>query len=213
MALYDIVKAFDITHVAYLIMVMECMSFPEQFRSWIQMLHRGATTKLLLREGKLSDPINITVSERQGDPWAMTGYILQFEPFLRALEKAVTGITLGLPRVTLTQNPGSYTERGPGFADDYGIVTTNEQDLKTVDEMSKRYEEQSGALLSRNNKSKVIFLGALKNPTKRPALPVQYLKEVTECKVFGFIVKDTVQETIERTWQSRLNNMRQKFIQ
>ena len=158
LALYDMIKAFDRTHVSYLNLVMDHMNFPAEFRLWILMLHRGASTKLLLSGGRLSDPISIKVSERQGDPWAMIGYIIQFEPFLRALERVVTGVTLGLPRVTMTPNPGSHTEKGPAFADDYGVITTNEKDLLQIDQLTKRYEEQSGALLSRNNKSKVMYL-------------------------------------------------------
>ena len=213
LALYDMVKAFDRTHVAYLDLVLDQMNFPEQFRSWILMLHRGATTRLIFKDGRLSDLIRIKVSERQGDPWAMTGYILQFEPFLRALEKAVTGVTLGLPRVNMMPNPTSHTEKGPAFADDYGIITTNEQDLLTVDQVSRRYEEQSGALLSRNKKSKVIFLGAWRDQARRPPLPITYLREVEETKVFGFWISHSVKQTIRRTWEERIRMMRGKFMQ
>ena len=213
LALYDMVKAFDRTHVAYMSLVMEYMNFPEQFRSWIFMLHRGATTRLLYGEGRMSENIHIKVSERQGDPWAMTGYIIQFEPFLRALEKVVTGVTLGLPRITMTPNPGSHTEKGPAFADDYGIITTNEQDLLKIDQLTMRYEEQSGALLSRNKKSKVLFLGAWKDSTKRPILPVKYLREVKETKVFGFVVTSSLQETVTKTWEEKIKKMRGKFIE
>ena len=99
LALYDLFKAHDRVHVAYLDLVMEFMNFPPQFRAWIRTLHRGATTKLIL----LSKVIEIIVSERHGDPWAMTGFIIQFEPFLKALMRVVTGVTLGLPRSSMFQ--------------------------------------------------------------------------------------------------------------
>ena len=117
----------------------------------------------------------------------MTGFVLQFEPFLKALQKAVTGVTLGLHRPSLTPNPASYTEQGPAFADDFTVLTSNPEDLLKVDCMARRYEEQSGALLCRNRKSKVLFLGEWQNPTKRPGFPGQYLREVEEAKVFGFL--------------------------
>ena len=213
LALYDMVKAFDRVHVAYLDLVLEHMNFPQKFRAWIQMLHRGATTRIIFRNGKLSDPIRIAVSERQGDPWAMIGYILQFEPFLRALEKAVVGVTLGMPHPGMTPNPAAHTERGPGYCDDYAIITSNVQDLLTVDQISRRYEEQSGALLSRNKKSKVIFLGEWQNADKRPPLPVKYLKEVKEGKILGFNVSASVKETISRTWEERIRKLRGKLIE
>ena len=161
----------------------------------------------------MSEVIRLAVSERQGDPWAMIGYIIQFEPFLHALDKVVTGVTLGLARPTMTPNPAAHTERGPGFADDYANITTKVQDVQAVDQLSKRYEEQSGALLSRNSKSKVIFLGDWKHLRRRPQLPVNYLKEVEGGKAFGFIVKGTVKETVYATWEDRVRKMRGKFIQ
>ena len=213
LALYDMIKAFDRTHVAYLNLVRDHMNFPKEFRAWILMLHQGATTRILFGGGRLSKPIRIKVSERQGDPWAMTGYIIQFEPFLRALEKIVTGVTLGLPRITMTPNPGSYTEKGPAFADDYSIITTNEQDLLKIDQLTRRYEEQSGALLSRNKKSKIVYLGAWKDPLKRPKLPVTYLQEVAECKLFGFNVAPSLKETMNKTWEGKIKKIRGKFIE
>ena len=42
------------------------------------------------------------------------------------------------------------------------IVTNDMEDLKRVDEVSARYEEQSGMMLSRTEKSKVMFLGSWK---------------------------------------------------
>ena len=92
-------------------------------------------------------------------------------------------------------------------------ITIQEQDLLAVDQLSQRYEEQSGALLSRNSKSKVLFLGDWKNQRRRPELPVNYLKEVENGKVFGFIVKGTVKETVYATWEDRVRKMRGKFIQ
>ena len=201
------VKAFDRVQIAYLELVMDCMNFPPEFRAWILMIHRGVTTRLIFKQGRMSEVIRLTVSERQGDPWAMIGYILQFEPFLLALDKVVTGVTLGMALPPMSPNPAAHTARGPGFADDYANITIQEQDVLAVDQLSKRYEEQSGALLSRNSKSKVIFLGDWKHPRRKPHLPVNYLKEVENGKVFGFIVKGTVKEIANAPWEVRVRKM------
>lgn len=213
LAMFDLFKAHDRVHIAYLDLVMEVMNFPTKFRSWIQTLHRGANTRLILPGGKLSQAIQINVSLRQGDPWAMTGFVIQFEPFLKALLKVVTGVTLGLPRPSMTPNPSSYTEKGPAFADDFLVLTTNPQDVLKVDQMSKRYEEQSGALLCRNKKSKVLFLGEWSSPGAKPKLPVHYLKEVEEARVFGFTIKPSLKETQTRSWEERIKKLRGKLIQ
>ena len=44
-------------------------------------------------------------------------------------------------------------------------------------------------------------------------MPVTYLEEVTESKIFGFIVTSSVNETIKRTWKDKLKKMRGKFIE
>ena len=183
---------------------MEFMNFPPQFRAWIRTLHRGATTKLIL----LSKVIEIIVSERHGDPWAMTGFIIQFEPFLKALMRVVTGVTLGLPRSSMFQILLPTQKKSPAFKDDFLILTTNPQDLLTVDQLCQKFEEQSGALLCRNRRSKIIFLGKWRSPEMKPKLTVQYLREVDEAKVFGFIVKPTLKETVERSWEDRVQKMR-----
>ena len=50
-ASFDNVKAYDRANTMYLEKVTEKMAFPQMFRSWLQMLHRGATTKLILPTG------------------------------------------------------------------------------------------------------------------------------------------------------------------
>ena len=59
----------------------------------------------------------------------------------------------------------------------------------------------------------MIFLGDWKNQRRKPELPVKYFKEVDNGKVFGFMVKGTVKETVYATWEDRVRKMRGKFIQ
>ena len=99
-ASYDMVKAFDLVDVAYTEKVMKAMNFPDKFCAWFRMLHRGASTRLLLGNGKLSTPINLLTSLRQGCPLAMPAYVVQYEPFLRRLDQVLLGVTLKSPRQT-----------------------------------------------------------------------------------------------------------------
>ena len=62
------------------------------------MLHKDATTKLILRNGKLSAPIQLQTSLRQGCPLAMPAYVIQYEPLLLRLDTVLTGVTLKNPR-------------------------------------------------------------------------------------------------------------------
>ena len=89
-ASFDNMKAYDRASTAYLDKVTEKMGFPPLFRSWLKMLHKGATTKLILPSG-LSREIKVSFSFRQGDCIAGDLYCLTLEPFLRMLRKKVMG--------------------------------------------------------------------------------------------------------------------------
>ena len=62
-----------------------------------------------------------------------------------------------------TKNPRQaevLEAKGEAFCDDNGIASTSAEDLSIFDSTCRRYEESSGAKLSRNKKSKILFLGA-----------------------------------------------------
>ena len=206
-ASYDMVKALDLVDVAYTEKVMRAMNFPEKFCAWFRMLHRGATTRLLLGNGKLSPPISLLTSLRQGCPLAMPAYVVQYEPFLRRLDQVLQGVKISSPRVAETLD-----SKGEAFCDDNGIVSTNVEDLDKFDSTCRRYEESSGAMLSRNQKSKILFLGAWRDPARRPGLPVNYLQEKEVLKVFGFHVTAEYKTTRDQSWEARLKKLRGALI-
>ena len=84
----------------------------------------------------------------------------------------------------------AHVEKGPAVIDDVVVVTNNIKDLKRVNEVSARYEEQSVMMLSRTEKSKEMFLGSWKWRATRPRLPVwvEYLQEVKQLKVLGLTI-------------------------
>ena len=206
-ASYDMVKAFDLVDVGYTEKVMRAMNFPDKFCAWFRMLHRGATTRLLLGNGKLSAPINLLTSLRQGCPLAMPAYVVQYEPFLRRLDQVLHGVTLKSPRQT-----EMLKAKGEAFCDDNGIVSTSVEDLSIFDSTCRRYEECSGAKLSRNKKSKILYLGAWREPARRPKLPVNYLQEKEDLKVFGFQLTAEYKTTRDRTWEARMKKLRRVLI-
>ena len=206
-ASYDMVKAFDLVDVAYTEKVMKAMNFPDKFCAWFRMLHRGASTRLLLGNGKLSTPIHLLTSLRQGCPLAMPAYVVQYEPFLRRLDQVLLGVTLKSPRQTEV-----LKAKGEAFCDDNGIASTSVEDLETFDSTCRRYEECSGAKLSRNKKSKILYLGAWRDPARRPGLPVNYLQEKETLKVFGFHVTAEYKTTRDQSWEARLKKLRGTLI-
>ena len=186
-ASYDMVKAYDRAMISFLLKVMERMGFPEVFRRWIKMMHHEATTCLVLPNG-LSRSIMVTFSFRQGDSLAMNLYILQQEPLLRTLRATLTGLLIT-----------NFRLKDSSYCDDVETLSSEVEDLVKFDKVMKKFEETSGAILSRTKKSKVMGLGSLKAKHDWPQ-EVRWIKTVSEMKIFGFTICQTYKETVTKTW-------------
>ena len=133
--------------VAYLELVTERMHFPKIFSDWMQMLHAGATTKLLLATG-FSREITVSFSFRQDDCIAGDLFCLVQEPLLRMLRKMLKGF-----QVT------NFRQKDTSSMDDTSFLSNNVRDLVIFNEVMIKFEAQSGAILSRDKKTTVMGLG------------------------------------------------------
>ena len=69
------------------------------------------------------------------------------------------------------------------YCDDVNLMVNKLEEFKMIDEAFTKFEDMSGAILSRNQKSKVLGLGAW---TGKADWPLAWLKTVLEVKVLGF---------------------------
>ena len=143
---YDMYKAYDRVMLSYLVKVMQVMNFPSTFIDWILMLHEGATTRFILKF--LTDPIKVLFSIRQGDPLSMLLYIIYIEPLLMMMRRMTRGCTVSLVQ-----------QKDEDYCDDVNFVGERITDLIVIDEVFTNFEDVSGAILSRSQKSKVMGLG------------------------------------------------------
>ena len=74
--------------------------------------------------------------------------IIYVEPLLNGLEKCLTGLSLVSVRQTLE-----------AYCDDINLLTNNLEDFIIKSEEVEKFELLSGAILSRNNKCKVMGFG------------------------------------------------------
>jgi hypothetical protein len=119
--------------LSYLVKVMQAMEFPVTFINWILMLHEGATTRFILKF--LTDPIKVLFSIR----------------LLMMMRRMTRGLTVSLVQ-----------QKDEDFCDDVNFIGERECDLIVIDEVFSNFEDISGAILSRSEKSKVMGLGPWK---------------------------------------------------
>ena len=185
---FDLFKAFDRVFVVFLLKVMKAMNFSEKFCDWIAMLHKGAKTRFIL--DFLTEEIELSFSIRQGDPLSMLLFIIYVEPLLMYLERKVGGIRVG-----------SIIQTDESYCDDINVMVNNIEDFKIIDDAFKKFEDMSGAILSRNSKSKILALGSW---TGKSDWPLAWLKSVSEVKVFGVWLCASYKEIITVNWRFRL---------
>ena len=148
------------------------------------MLHEGATTCFLL--DFLTSPIKVLFSIRQGDPLSMILYIIYIEPLFLMINELTKGLFVS-----------SLVQKDEDYCDDLNFLSEFESDLLVIENTFTRFENVSGALLSRSWKSKIMGLGQWRNKVDWP-LPWLTVKD--ELKIFGFQFKQTYKGTIERCW-------------
>merc|ERR1712240_948464 len=74
-----------------------------------------------------------------------------------------------------------------------------------VDNVVKRFEKVSGAILSRNNKCKVLGFG---NWARKLDWPIDWIKPVKFEKIFGIFICDDYDEMLKLNWDFRLKKVR-----
>jgi exonuclease III len=183
---FDMDKAFDRCFIPYVIEVMRHMNFSEEFLELIKDMHHNVSTRFILN--KLTDPISLTFSIRQGDPSAMLLYIIYMEPFLMSLKRLCEGVKIA-----------GFKQIDEDYADDVEVLLEGDHDFILVNDLFTRFERCSGAVLSRTKKSKVLGLGGWKD---RQAWPLPWLKVEKEIKVFGFLFLPTYTEILDRNWEA-----------
>ena len=125
-------------------------------------------------------------------------YALQQEPFLLQVKAVCSGVRIG-PSITC------HRQVDEAICDDETIVGTDINDVVKFEELMRKFESQSGAILSRTKKSKIMYLGTWAG---RQVSPFPWLKVVEEVKVFGLLLTPKYSSTLRRTWEEVLKGFR-----
>ena len=93
----------------------------------------------------------------------------------------------------------NFRQLDKDYCDDVQNLSSDVQDLVRFDEVMQKFEATSGAILSRNKKSKIMGLGSWQGKRNLPE-EVNWMKTVTEMRIFGFMIYPTYQDTLKETW-------------
>ena len=74
------------------------------------------------------------------------------------------------------------------------------EDFKIISEVVKKFENVSGAILSRDKKCKVLGFG---NWTGKEYWPIAWLKPVKSLKIFGIFICNSYEEILRVNWDYR----------
>ena len=192
MVSFDIFKAYDKTVVEYICRVMEGMSFPPMFISWIKMLHTECKTRFILNF--LTGEVSVQFSLRQGDPMAMPLFLINMEPLLLYIRRKIKGVQVA-----------AVKQKDEDYVDDINVISSCLRDLGLMDMAFFKYEALAGMVLNRSRKSLIMGLGAWKG---RHVWPLTWLQTVPSMKTFGIHFHPTYEETVQASWQACLTGVR-----
>lgn len=191
----DFYHAYDRVCLPFVDKVLEAMGFGEAFRRMVRTLHNKITASFLLH--RVSRPIPVTFSVRQGDPMAMLFHNIQLEPFLRGLHEVLVGFMVA-----------NIREKAVAFVDDVDIFGESERDILVADTLCGMFERISGAILNRNRKSAILGLGSWAG---KKEWPLQWLSAPGTMKVFGVNFTSELKSTIAASWDGVIRSV-QKTI-
>ena len=108
------------------------------------------------------------------------------------------GVKIG-PSVT------SFCQVDEAFCDDETMIGTDINGVVKFEKLMRKFESQSGVIVSRNKKSKIMYLGSWAG---RQDSPFPWLKVVNEVKVFRLLLTPKYSATLRRTWEEVMQGFR-----
>ncbi|CAI5477217.1 unnamed protein product [Closterium sp. Yama58-4] len=144
--LVDFKKAFDSVSRGYLFRTMRAMGFPDRFVKWVEGLHEGTQTRLLVN-GWMGDGVEVVSGVRQGCPLAPYLFLCAVEPLAQAVIKRKMGISKANERLAYI-----------GYADDTTLILEGKQQIVRAEQVLAKFELTSG-LATNREKSVILPLG------------------------------------------------------
>ena len=185
----DWYKAFDLVSIEFTLKALRKLGFGDTFVNWVSILYNDIESSIQINN-ILSDFFPVTSSVRQGCPLSMGLFVVYQEAFYRAFVKSQI--------IRPLRMPDSSETLLIGYADDTNIFITSERSLIEVDRIISHFEKATGAVLNRNNKTKIYGIGKWKG---REQWPLIWLKvETDHFFTLGIYHCNSYAGSIEKNW-------------
>ncbi|CAI5460850.1 unnamed protein product [Closterium sp. Yama58-4] len=202
--LVDFKKAFDSVSHGYLFRTLRVMEFPERLVRWVEGLHAGTQTRLLVN-GWMGDGVEVISGVRQGCPLAPYLFLCAVEPLAQLVLKRKLGICKKSERLAYI-----------GYADDTTLVLEGKQQIIRAEQVLAKFELTSG-LATNRDKSVILPLGNNLGRTTGRANRFRWAKADEAEKLLGVWV--TPSGSCLPTWEQtagamtgKINKWQQKFL-
>ncbi|CAI5956971.1 unnamed protein product [Closterium sp. NIES-65] len=196
--LVDFKKAFDSVSRGYLFRTLRVMGFPERLVRWVEGLHAGTQTRLLVN-GWMGDGVEVISGVRQGCPMAPYLFLYAVEPLAQLVLKRKLGICKGSERLAYI-----------GYADDTTLVLEGKQQITRAEQVLAKFELTSG-LATNRDKSVILPLGNNLGRVAGRANGFRWAKADEAEKLLGVWV--TPSGNCLPTWEKTAEAMTGKIIQ
>ena len=193
----DWYKAFDLVSIEFTLKALRKLGFGEDFVQWVSILYKDIESAVLINN-TLSDFFPVTRSVRQGCPLSMGLFVVYQEAFYRALVKSRIIRPLRMPDNTETTLLG--------YADDTNILIVNFESLIEVEKVILQFEQATGAILNRNNKTKIYGLGKWKDKENWPITWIKVEREYFY--TLGVYHSNSYPDTQNKNWTSCISALK-----
>ena len=117
---------------------------------------------------------------------------------MKRMRMALPGLPMGRGSVAVSS-----------YVDDGNCLVLKEEEIVRVEGIFVNFERVSGALLNKNEKSKILGLGAWRG---REEWPVKWLRPETSIKVLGIILTPSYKEILRLNWDKVVDKFRKCLL-
>ena len=201
--LIDFEKAFDSVAWSFINKVLDFFNFGDSIKKWFSVFYKNSKSCVIVN-GQISNWFKLGRGCRQGDPLSPYIFVLCVEILAHLIRNnsEIKGIKINNKKYLVSQ-----------YADDTSLILdATEKSLKTALNIITYYSKFSGLSMN-NDKTRVIWLGSMKNSPLKFCQEYNLNWEQGHFTVLGVKFSLNLTEMIEMNYNSKIRDIRNLLVQ